>query len=226
MSPDRHFSRNEADAAALAAQAVYTKPALALYDLFVLGFCSRFVWRCPTRRMLEFYNTHISANHLDCGVGTGYFLDHCTLPANARIELFDLNRNSLYWTARRTSRYRPKAHRGNVLKPFNLDVPPFDSIGMNYLLHCLPGDLRSKSVVFDHAAEYLNPGGVLFGCTLLQGGVERGIAAQWLMKLYNAKGIFCNADDDLAGLKQVLMARFSRSAVEVAGCAALFWARR
>ncbi len=211
---------------ALAGQGIYTKTVLALYDLFVLGLSNRFVWRCPTRRLLELYNTYISANHLDCGVGTGYFLDHCGLPANARIVLFDLNRNSLNHAARRIQRFRPKAHLGNVLKRFDLDERPFDSIGMNYLLHCLPGDLRSKAVVFDHAAEYLSPGGVVFGSTLLQRGVQRGIAARSLMKFYNRSGIFCNARDDLAELKRALTARFSRTGVEVAGCAALFWARR
>ncbi len=26
----------------------------------------------------------------------------------------------------------------------------FDSIGLNFLLHCLPGTLREKAIVFDH----------------------------------------------------------------------------
>jgi len=48
------------------------QPLLSGYDLWVLGFSNTFVWRCPTRLLLEFYNEHISGNHLDVGVGTGY----------------------------------------------------------------------------------------------------------------------------------------------------------
>lgn len=63
---------HQPDAAAAAGAAVYSKPLLSGYDLWVLGFSNTFVWRCPTRLLLEFYNEHISGNHLDVGVGTGY----------------------------------------------------------------------------------------------------------------------------------------------------------
>jgi len=43
------------------------------------------------------------------------------------------------------------------------------------------------------------------------------------MAVYNSKGIFTNARDDLQGLKQVLFASFSRSDVEIVGCDALFY---
>lgn len=58
-----------------AGAAVYSKPFLSVYDLYVLGFSNTFVWHCPARLILDFYNEHISRKHLDVGVGTGYFLD-------------------------------------------------------------------------------------------------------------------------------------------------------
>ena len=45
------------------------------YDPLVLGPIARFVWRCPTSRLLERYRRHIRARHLDVGPGTGYFLE-------------------------------------------------------------------------------------------------------------------------------------------------------
>lgn len=68
---------------AVAGQAVYTKRVLHVYDLFVLGFSNRFVWRCPTPALLAHYDRHVTANHLDVGVGTGYFLDRCHFPSAA-----------------------------------------------------------------------------------------------------------------------------------------------
>jgi len=85
-----------------AGQAVYTKLVLRAYDLVVLGVSNRFIWKCPTQRLLEHYNLHVSANHADVGVGTGYFLDKCRFPSpTPRIALIDLNQNTLDFASRR-----------------------------------------------------------------------------------------------------------------------------
>jgi hypothetical protein len=92
-----------------AGQAIYTRRTLALYDLVVLGASCRFVWKCPSRRMLGLYDRHVTANHLDVGVGTGYFLDRCRFPSPApRNALLDLNAAALAYTAGRIARYRSK----------------------------------------------------------------------------------------------------------------------
>ncbi len=209
-----------------AGQAVYTPRTLALYDWFVLGVSNRFVWRCPTPRLRAHYARHVTDNHLDVGVGTGYFLDKTSFPScTPRVALMDLNEHALAHAARRIERYAPETHVRNVLEPIVLDGPAFDSIGASYLLHCLPGTIATKAVAFDHLGALLNPGGVLFGATLLQGGVRRNRAARGLMALYNRKGIFSNASDDLDGLTRALGDRFDDVAIEIVGCAALFAGR-
>ena len=206
-----------------AGQAVYTKRLLGAYDLLVLGVSNRFFWKCPTRRLLEHYSKLVAGNHLDVGVGTGYFLDKCRFPAPApRIALVDLNQNALDFAARRVARYTPAVYRRNVLEPIAIDGERFDSVGINYLLHCLPGFIESKCVAFDHLKALMNPGAVLFGSTLLQGGVRRHWLARRLMDAYNRKGIFSNQGDDVAGLTRELGRRFREVSVEVVGCAALF----
>ncbi len=209
-----------------AGQAVYTKSALPMYDWFVLGFSNRFVWKCPSHNILALYNQHISNNHLDVGVGTGFFLDRCHFPSDhPRLALFDLNPNSLEFTARRMARFQPETYRVNVLEPISVEVSRFDSVGMSYLLHCLPGTIQNKAVVFEHLKSLMNPSGVLFGATLLHEGVKRSWLAKRLMKVYNTKGIFTNTKDDLDGIKQILKQHFSESSVEVVGSAALFWGK-
>ena len=75
-----------------AGQAIYTPKLLSIYDLLVLGLSNRFIWKCPTPRQLAHYDRHVSANHLDVGVGTGYFLDRCLFPVTApRVALMDIN---------------------------------------------------------------------------------------------------------------------------------------
>ncbi|MEZ5943854.1 MAG: methyltransferase domain-containing protein [Planctomycetaceae bacterium] len=209
-----------------AGQAVYTERLLRWYDFIVLQVSNSWIWKCPTTKLQAWYNQHVTANHLDVGVGSGYFPDHCTFPADTpRVALMDLNQTALDYAAKRIARYSPATYQRNVLEPVAFADEKFDSIAVNYVLHCVPGTMVSKAVVFDSLKPLLNPGGVLFGATLLQGGVKRGLFARWLMSHYNRKGIFCNEQDNLADLETALNARFSDVAVEVIGCVALFSGR-
>ena len=206
-----------------AGQAIYSKPLLRVYDLYVLRFSGRIIWRCPMTAISSLYSRHVTANHLDIGVGTGFFLDRCVWPATQpRIALMDLNPNCLDAAKRRLARYRPEVYRANVLEPIPFQIASFDSISLTWLLHCLPGDMHNKASVFDHLQALLNPGGVIFGATLLNQGVRHTAISRRLMTLYNSKGIFTNLHDDVEGLKQVLAARFSSFTVDVIGCGALF----
>jgi Methyltransferase domain len=217
--------RNSSDVEA--GQRVYTPLVLWGYDLFVLGFSNRFVWRCRSSRMLERYNRYVGARHLDVGVGTGWFLDRCEWPVETpQITLLDLNENSLSVASKRIRRYAPSAIRANVLDPVDLGDERFDSIGANYLLHCLPGELESKAAaVVSSLCPYLGPDGVLFGSTILGRGVRHNLLGRRLMRLYNRKGIFSNLEDDQRGLEQGLKTHLTDVQVEVVGAVALFAGR-
>lgn len=206
-----------------AGQAFYTDSTLPNYDFRVLRLSNPLIWRCPTERLLDFFNAHVSDNHLDIGVGSGYYLDHCAFPSqHPRLALMDLNMMALAYAARRIARYRPATYRRNVLEPIDLAAPGFDSISLNYLLHCLPGPMASKAVVFDHIKPLMNPGAICFGATLLQGGVRRSWTAKLLMAHYNRHGVFSNRQDDVEALERALRTRFSFISIEIVGCAAFF----
>lgn len=215
------------DDAVAAGAAVYSKLFLSVYDLYVLGFSNTFVWRCPSRQILDFYNEHISGHHLDVGVGTGYFLDKCKFPTHSPIiALADLNANSLQVTARRLARYNPTTHIANVLEPLDIEPAGFDSIALNYLLHCLPGNLLDKGAVFRNLRPLLNDkGGVIFGTTILGKGVKQNLLAKTLMRIYNSNGIFGNMEDTAADLDNQLHAIFRDYSIHVVGCVAFFVGR-
>lgn len=210
-----------------AGHAFYTRRSLAVYDLAILGFFSRVAWRCPSQRIQEHYDAHVSGNHLDVGVGTGYFLDHATFPTpQPRLALMDLNESCLEVAAHTLTRFRPELYRANVLEPISFEGDRFDSVGLNYLLHCLPGEIRAKgAAVFGHLTPLLSPGAVVFGATLLHDGVRRNWFARQVMRRNNDHGIFSNASDDLAGLTDALGAAFIDPRIEVIGCVAVFAAR-
>ncbi|HEY0602224.1 MAG TPA: class I SAM-dependent methyltransferase [Herpetosiphonaceae bacterium] len=204
----------------------YSRPVLGMYDRVVLGFSNTYVWKSPTTQILEFYNEHISANHLDVGVGTGYFLDRCRFPSTApSIVLADLNPNTLAVTAARIARYQPQTCVVNVLESLPLAPHSFDSIGLNYVLHCLPGTMREKQSVFRNLKQLLRPGGVLFGTTILSQGVRVGLLARIFMAVYNEARLFGNREDSLQALERNLEEVFDDYSLYVVGSVAFFAAR-
>jgi len=207
-------------------QAAFTKPGLALYDALVLGMTCRYIWRCPNARVLEVYRRHLSGNHLEVGVGTGYFLDHVNFPvAQPRLALLDLNANCLERTAKRVARYAPTVHQANVLEPIALGAPRFDSIGLNYVLHCVPGSFPDKGKVLLHLKQLLNPGGVMFGATVLASGVPHTWASSTALRYFNAHQTLNNAEDDYAQFADTLRQHLQDVTIDVVGCVALFSGR-
>ncbi|MGX9979433.1 class I SAM-dependent methyltransferase [Methylobacterium fujisawaense] len=209
-----------------AGQAIYNPRTLQIYDLVVLRLSNPLIWRCPTARVLNLYDRHAGSAHCDVGVGTGWYLDRCRFPAPApRIGLMDLNADSLAFAADRIARYRPETYRVDVLGAPATGIAPFDSIGMTYLLHCLPGDIAAKAKAFDTVRPCLRDDGVVFGATILSGGVPTTAAARALMRVYNRKGVFSNGADTLPALRAALDQRFRSVEITVVGCVALFVAR-
>ncbi len=206
-----------------AGQAVYTPLTLAVYDWFVLGFSNRFLWRCPTKHLEAMYNRNVSDSHLDIGVGTGYFLDKTTWPSvSSKIVLSDLNPHSLDAAANRIARYAPTKVKANIFETLPIDQK-FTSIGLCYLLHCLPGAMAEKApVVFRNVRSVLADNGRVFGATILQGDAPRSGPAQALMNTYNRKGIFSNSNDTAQDLDKALRETFSDVKILRHGAVAIF----
>ncbi|AZZ93866.1 methyltransferase domain-containing protein [Hahella sp. KA22] len=199
---------------------------LAVYDLALFGFIDKYAWGCPTERVLRHYRDHLSANHLEVGVGSGYLLDHSTFPGKEpRLALMDLSESCLQKTSRRLTRYHPQCYRRNILQPIEIDAPGFDSIAVNYVMHCVPGHFELKGEAFGHLSQLLNEDGVLFGSTVLSVGVEKDMFTRLCMSSLNKAGVFCNEEDCATALHDVLRRYFNRVEMEIVGCVALFACR-
>ncbi|MFE7430602.1 class I SAM-dependent methyltransferase [Streptomyces sp. NPDC057545] len=201
----------------------YSRKMLAVYDLWILGAVCPAVWHCSRKQMRAHYDRNIGARHLDLGPGTGYFLRTCQYPvANPEVTLVDLNTDVLRTASARLSSHRPRWFRRDVLQPLNLGDLRFTSVGMNLLLHCLPGGMPHKSAVFDHVLPYLEPGGRVFGSTVLAHGVHHGRLAPKALEALNRDNDMDNAEDSLDQLTTELAKRFTEHRVTVQGSVALF----
>jgi hypothetical protein len=204
------------------AHAVYTPFTLSIYDVLVHGLSNRFAWRCPTRRLIALYRDNLSSHHLEAGVGTGFLLDRAGTARLSRLVLLDANRNCLDRAGRRLARFKPELHQVNLLAPLTPDLAPVNSVGLTYVLHCLPGRMSEKLKAIDHLRPLMSKGATLFGATILGRGIAPNRAASALLDLYNAKGVFNNREDDMAALSDGLRQRFDEVAIAEEGCVALF----
>jgi hypothetical protein len=214
------------DADIARAHAVYTPSMLSIYDLLVHGLSNHIAWRCPTRRLLDLYRANLTSNHLEAGVGTGFFLDRAGKRSFERLVLLDINRHCLERAARRLARFSPVLRQANLLAPIEPRLQAFDSVGLTYVLHCLPGRLSEKLACLDHLRPAMGQRAVLFGATILGRGIAPNGAARALLDLYNSKGVFNNREDDLETLSDELRRRFAKVEIERQGCVALFRAVR
>jgi hypothetical protein len=202
----------------------YTRTGLKLYDTLVMDVLARQVWACAAERLVDHYRAHVTANHADIGVGTGYCLDRCGVPsARVRLALIDLQPNCLDYASRRLARFQPRCYLRDVLQPLHgIEGPPFDSVALGGVLHCLAGSATAKAAVFDNLAPLLTGGTVIFGYTLVSDGVRCRARTRLVHALLNRAGVIDNARDRVADLETALAARFIDSHIELVGCMALF----
>lgn len=204
------------------AHVAYTKKKLKTYD-FVLRHGIGIMWGCSAKQVLHFYNRHVSGNHVDVGVGSGYFVDRCRFPTDKpRLFLMDSNPDPLAFAAERLVRYQPTCREVNILEPIEFSEDPFTSLALCNMLHCLPGDMWAQEKVLNHLSTLLEDGGVLFGTTVLNTDVKHNWIGRRFLKRFNEKGVLDNLRDNRKDLEGVLSKCFARSEVEVVGRTALF----
>jgi len=203
---------------------------LAIYDFWVLGVVNTFAWKCPTSKyLIPFFRDNVSATtHLDIGVGTGYFLEHGGIPTTTHVVLCDISISALK-TA--TDRVPPPVQVGpplvaDILQPLPTD-DKFASVSMFYLLHCLPGPVQRKVVIFDHIKHNMTPDGVLAGATVL--GPRSGWVDSWFGALLRGfvvrDGIMDNLDDNAESITAALQKNFEEVESEIVGTVLLFKAK-
>jgi len=207
-------------------QAVYTPMMLKLYNLWVLDISNSWIWRCPKKFQLAQFNQYATVNHLDIGVGTGYYLKKCQWPDSAKVSIMDLNQHCLDKAKLMLGKQFNQQYTLDIFKGNPKLAKTFDSISMNYLLHCLPGNMATKSMAINNAVSLLKPGGTLFGATILSERDLHTSIGQKLCDFYNKKGIFSNQQDTLINLKSVLAEHLTDLEVFVIGCVALFKGKR
>lgn len=200
---------------------------LLIYDAVLYGVISKFAWGSSIGRLDAHYRKYASSNHLEVGVGTGYLLDRVRFESTApRLALMDLSASCLEKTRQKVARYAPEVYTQNLLEPIAHSPAPFDSIGINYVMHCVPGSFAEKGIAFRHLTTLLSDHGVLFGTSVLSESVNKNLLARPFMWLMNAMGVFNNRRDNATELKTALEACGKLVYFEIVGVTAFFALRK
>ncbi|KAI9739228.1 MAG: hypothetical protein M1834_007441 [Cirrosporium novae-zelandiae] len=206
--------------------AIYSRWLLAIYDWWVLGVVNSYAWRCRTTKvLLPFFRENMGKNHLDIGVGTGYFLSHAKIPADVHMTLADLNPNALEASKAKMGRPDTECILHDIFEPLPTKQR-FNSVSMFYLLHCMPGPPSRKTAIFDHLKFNLTRDGVVYGATILGTGVKHNLFGKAVLKLGNTVGFFDNRKDSEEAVVESLRRNFHEVESRTVGAILLFKAKK
>jgi hypothetical protein len=203
-------------------QKYFNRLSLSIYDFVLFRFVSQYLWGISSESLVSRYHQYASKKHLEVGVGTSYLLDKYN-PEQFDLTLMDLSKVCLVKSKKRLIRYNPKLIRHNILDNTAEISEKFDSISLNYVMHCVAGDFSTKNVAFKNLKELLNGSGILFGITVLQ-TEKSNIAARAFMWLLNKVGVFNNTQDRLVDLEAGLKKYFKYVQIIKSSSAVSFYA--
>ncbi|CAG8206076.1 unnamed protein product [Penicillium salamii] len=195
---------------------MYNRIMLSIYDIWVLGVVNTYAWHCPTKSIqLPFFQKHLSKRHLDIGPGTGYYLANAGIPSTTSVDVLDLNPNCLDDAKRALNRPGTTTFLADVLEPLPL-VEKYGSISTFYLIHCLPGPLERKMVLFRNLKGFLEEDGVVYGTTILGTGGFNWFG-RVIMHFLNKGRVFDNRGDGEVGIREALKRDYKVVRTEVVG---------
>ena len=175
------------------------------YDRLVNEINCEKVWGCKKKYIIDNYNRNINSNHLEIGPGTGYFLKKQNLDVNLnKLTLIDINKNILDYSKNNLqSEYSDIDILSHNL--FTSKIPTdikFNSVGINYVLHCVPGNLQTKldKLISNLGNNEYN----LFGASVICDSININLLAEYEIIFLNAFGIFNNNYDTYEELNEYL----------------------
>jgi len=203
-------------------ETLYTPWRLAFYDWWVLGVVNSYAWCCPTSTyLMPLFKENVRKNHLDIGVGTGYFLGQA-VPKDVNLTLVDNESHALAVAKDRAGRPDAAAVLADVLEPLPLSQK-YGSVSMYYLLHCVRASVEDKCKVFSHIKEHMEPDGVLTGANVLGKGVAQdNFFGRFIRRAITSHGIFANQEDNAYDFEKALRDNFNKVETWVVGSVFIF----
>ena len=170
------------------------------YDYFVNKINCKYVWKCDQRHIKKLYANNITNKHLEIGPGTGYFIKKYQFN---NLNLVDINKNILNNSKKNliNNCQNIKINNKNIFQNNNKINEDITSIGMSYVLHCVPNNL-DKSI--DNLVENIETNNqiTIFGSTVIPN--KKDFLAMTEIYTLNTLGIFNNINHNKEQLNFII----------------------
>ena len=205
---------------------------LNIYDLLVNKINCKYVWKCDQRYIIDNYEKNIKNNHLEIGPGTGYFLKNIKniknikttkTTQNINLALLDINDDTLKFSAKnlQNSFNNIKCFNTNIFekKPVTI-LPKINSVGINYVLHCVPGNLEDniQSLINNIGQSNIN----YFGASVVSNKELSTFVAKIELYFLNKFGIFNNKNDNYLNLVKYFEKNNIKYEIKIKGNVVIF----
>lgn len=170
------------------------------YDYLVNNINCKYVWKCDQQKIKKLYQKNITKNHLEIGPGTGYFLKDFQFD---NLIIMDINRDVLTESLINLKDNAKKitALNHNIFEENNMiDLDGVESVGLSYVLHCVPGRLNQSMENMVNNINNSNP--IYFGSTVLPS--KHIDMAMIEIQILNKLGIFNNMNHSEADIEEFL----------------------
>ena len=170
------------------------------YDYFVNNINCKYVWKCDQRYIKKLYANNITNKHLEIGPGTGYFIKKYQFN---NLHLVDINQDILNNSEKNlyNNCQNIKIHNQNIFENNNKINEDITSIGMSYVLHCVPNNL---DISLDNLVDNIKTNNqiTIFGSTVIPN--KKDIVAMTEIYTLNTFGIFNNINHNKEQLEYII----------------------
>ena len=204
----------------------YTPGTLRIYDLYVLCFNNRFVWRCPTCKLRALFARLTTPRHCDIGVGSGYFLkhQHAKTPFE-QLHLVDASAAAIERVRQILPDPAITSDCRDVSGGMAEIAAPVTSVSLNYLLHCMAGPVENKEAVLAGLRNIAVPGAAVFGSTIVNDPKYQSWFARRMLATFNKTGVFDTSDDSSENICKMLNKHIDSLHTTICGSVLIFEGR-
>ena len=197
------------------------------YDLLVNKLNCKYIWRCNYNIINSLYDRNISKHHLEIGPGTGFFInkfkfDNLTL-CDINQDILDYSFDNLKNNSKNISKINFNLFDNLSQTNLNKNVK-FESVGANYVLHCIPGKIEDKLLTLVHNLKKINKSHkcVLYGGTVINDPYYNTFLSNALIKCLNHFKIFNNKEDFSYNIINNLEKHNIKFDYSIVGCVFIF----
>lgn len=205
----------------------HRQPLSRISKLFGADFVLEHVWKCPKQHLEQQFISNVSLNHLEVGVTSDFsFTRRLKANKNLNMVYLDPDAKALKRAGKNTAHLKPRLFQGSLMHQWGFRNQKFNSINLNFVLHCLQGDFEGKvNALCINARSCLADNGTIFGSAILRDRISTNPLSEYFLNRCNKSGVMNNEKDSYRKLERMLNYYFNNVHITMVGYVVMFEGR-